>query len=864
LIPLDSDNNHTKNQFKKINRNNDVYLDFIVIDDHLFTMGNRGLSAIVNNNLMLMIAMHGYGILPIPKFPNHYLLATHDSLIVYKIISQSIPDTIQKNRPADFSVFSIKDKVFLYQQILSIKGINTTIAQMIADKHGDIWLMSFFKGIFHLHFEAGQLNSYTITPIGKSRGLLENNQCQACLFNNQLIVGTQLGIYRTKDPNNIYPQKIQMEPYPQFHRQFPNQISIMCLKPENHNAIWLLAYTQGVGRFTIKENSFFWDNVPFKEVKEDWVKFFPESNGLVWIGGNQGIHLYNSAIKKNYDLPFHCLIRQVSLRDDTVLFSGNFPDLRKESIEIKDVNHTPTEKIRVWKQTQLLQPDSMQPHLDYKNNSLAFTFSATCFEHHDDLNFSYKMIGFDQEWSNWTLENKAIYTNLPEGRYVFQVKAKNIFDQSTEDAIFQFSIAPPWQRTPLAYIGYLVIFIVFLAGALHLNSRRMSQKQKKLEEIIHHRTKEVVRQKEEIETYASDLFQTNQRLEETKNALWGEMELAKKLQVVLLPKEPKIPGYDIAVYMNPADEVGGDYYDVICIDNNDRRGGACLHPDSERAGEKDGEPCRGGSCARPKDSGQPQRADLCSNDSVENKESAYAIIPNNSQTPTEDPGQPQGFAPTDPPSTNHLSPQGIYPFRDQPPTTASQPSYWLAIGDVSGHGVPAGLIMMMAQTAIHSVLDSHAKCSPMIILEKVNRIIYENIKKLGEDKYMTLTIFSCLQDDTLIFSGLHQDILVYRVNKKTVDLIESEGMWIGLTGEIGDMINQDQIKLSPGDTILLYTDGITEAIDSQGNMFSNQKLMQLFKECGCQSPEEIRQYLLNALSEYTCHDDVTMMIIKKL
>ena len=105
--------------------------------------------------------------------------------------------------------------------------------------------------------------------------------------------------------------------------------------------------------------------------------------------------------------------------------------------------------------------------------------------------------------------------------------------------------------------------------------------------------------------------------------------------------------------------------------------------------------------------------------------------------------------------------------------------------------------------------------------------------------------------------------MIYRSDKKEVDLIETKGLWIGLMGEIGDMLEVSQLFLNPNDVMLLYTDGITEAIDEDKKMFSDEKLQRVFKDLGHLPPEEIKNGILKALDNYTCDDDVTLMILKR-
>lgn len=262
---------------------------------------------------------------------------------------------------------------------------------------------------------------------------------------------------------------------------------------------------------------------------------------------------------------------------------------------------------------------------------------------------------------------------------------------------------------------------------------------------------------EKVEKRTEQLNQSNENLKNAMESLWGEMQLAKKIQTVLLPENVTFPGYDISGCLHPADDVGGDYYDVINFNNR----------------------------------------------------------------------------------------------------------LWFIIGDVSGHGVPAGLIMMMAQTAIHTTLTIKPDISPSDLLNFVNIVLTNNIQKLGEIKYMTITAISQLDDSRFSFSGLHQDIFIYRASSGTIELVETNGMWLGLMPEINDMLTVNYLTLNSGDVMILYSDGITEAADSNEKMFGEQNLINLLLKYGHKTSLEIRDKIIEALSPYKKKDDITLLVIKK-
>ena len=256
--------------------------------------------------------------------------------------------------------------------------------------------------------------------------------------------------------------------------------------------------------------------------------------------------------------------------------------------------------------------------------------------------------------------------------------------------------------------------------------------------------------------------------EKTRDALWGEMELAKKIQTSLLPRSPSIENYQISAFMKPAEVVGGDYYDVINIKGRD----------------------------------------------------------------------------------------------------------WITIGDVSGHGVPAGLFMMMVQTAIRTALNKHPEITPSKLLANINAVITQNLRLMSEDKYMTLMVLSVNEAGAFTFSGLHQDVLVYRSKTETIEVFDTKGMWLGVMDDVEELLEDDQIQLEIGDTLLVYTDGITEATTQsehesnikprQTKMFGIDNLARILLERGGGSPDDLKNEILTRLEDYTCDDDITLVCLKRV
>ena len=108
---------------------------------------------------------------------------------------------------------------------------------------------------------------------------------------------------------------------------------------------------------------------------------------------------------------------------------------------------------------------------------------------------------------------------------------------------------------------------------------------------------------------------------------------------------------------------------------------------------------------------------------------------------------------------------------------------WVTIGDVSGHGVDSGLIMMMAQTSMLSMVNNSTNPKPSEVLSSINTVIKENISRLGSDHYMTMMAIK-FNGTCMTIAGKHQDIIIYRAASNKTETITTNGTWLGIAKKI--------------------------------------------------------------------------------
>lgn len=191
--------------------------------------------------------------------------------------------------------------------------------------------------------------------------------------------------------------------------------------------------------------------------------------------------------------------------------------------------------------------------------------------------------------------------------------------------------------------------------------------------------------------------------------------------------------------------------------------------------------------------------------------------------------------------------------------------HWAAIGDVSGHGVESGLVMMMTQTTIVTLVNDAAGRTPSDVFMHTNGVIRGNISRLGGNRYMTLNLIR-LDPDRLVIAGKHQDFLVWRAKSDRVEVITNEGPWLGVVDDVRRSVEDQVVPMQPGDWMLLYTDGLTEAMDAQGRMFGEAGLKEIFTlVAGRTTLQQAVSRILKTVQTYQRRqdDDLTLMILRR-
>ncbi len=440
-------------KFCKINNYNGSCWDLQLYNSHIFSVGNSGLW-VLKDTIARMISkprtnFGAYCIGTSRKFPDVLFIGMNGQLEYFKI-----------NHSTNFKEIEVLEN-FVFPEV------KEKIKKITSDKDGNLWITTGYEGLYFVRFPDDNIRNYKITLLGKRNGLESLLEPQAFNMNDELMVASDKGIYQPEfsDVEDAPDSMIQLKKKPLFGKSIDGSIGQVLKIEENKyllkGASIYIATTDGNGAK--------YDSCGFKRLKDSYQIY------LASVGSDKNISFctdaaylfYNTKISRDFKKKFNLIIRKVTAGKDSTIFGGTF--------------YNQTDSLKT---IAISQPSSFKPTLDYKYNSVTFQFAGLFYEEPEATLFRYKLDGFDKDWSPWSKEGKAVFTNLPEGHYNLKVKAINVYGAEGNVCEFTFVVLPPWYREWWAFTIYVILFLVFTSLVTYGYSRRLIRQKKFLEKLI--------------------------------------------------------------------------------------------------------------------------------------------------------------------------------------------------------------------------------------------------------------------------------------------------------------------------------------------------------------------------------------------
>ena len=192
---------------------------------------------------------------------------------------------------------------------------------------------------------------------------------------------------------------------------------------------------------------------------------------------------------------------------------------------------------------------------------------------------------------------------------------------------------------------------------------------------------------------------------------------------------------------------------------------------------------------------------------------------------------------------------------------------FIGIGDVAGHGLTAGLVMLMVQSVVAALARKSPDAAPSELVSALNAVLYDNIRhRLQNKEHVTFTLLRYEPGGKLTFAGAHEEICVYRKSTGKVELVPTPGTWLGAVRSVQKHTIDSTLQLAKGDIVLLYTDGVTEARAENGEQFGLDRLTAILENSAdLPMPALIeRAYRAVATHARELDDDVTLLAFRRV
>jgi len=305
------------------------------------------------------------------------------------------------------------------------------------DKNDAIWVSHPYHGVYKLSEKSK--GNFSIKLYTEKNGLPVTLNNQVYKIKNQLVVATEKGIYTYNQDKDLFEAS-------EYYKKILGDQSIRYLKDDNEGNIWFIHEKNlGVIDLTGKEPIVTYLPELDNKMLSGFEYIYPVNAENIFLGGESGFYHINFEKYKRNNINLAVRIRNVKIvnQKDSTLFGGYFASVNNPQ----------------------LQEKKSVPSINYDWKNIHFEFTVPIFGQETNLLYSYRLKGFDQNWSEWSNKTEKDYTNLPPGSYSFEIKAKNNFGKESVPAIYNFKILPPWYRTNWAYTFY---FLLLLVGAYYL------------------------------------------------------------------------------------------------------------------------------------------------------------------------------------------------------------------------------------------------------------------------------------------------------------------------------------------------------------------------------------------------------------
>jgi DNA-binding CsgD family transcriptional regulator len=341
-----------------------------------------------------------------------------------------------------------------FRRAQQLPGFQESSRFVALDKQGTIWVSHPYHGVYKL--KPGNDSVYSYQLYDQKKGLPSSLNNHVYKIKGEILVATEKGVYVYDAAGDRFVPSV-------YYKKLLGEQSLRYLKDDTEGNTWFV-HEKNLGVIDVSGNKPAVVYLPELNHKllSGFEMVYPVDARNIFVAAEKGFfHINYAKYKKNVSvLSVNIRTVQIHGNKDSLLFGGYFNEVNEQQV----------------------QPDARMPQLSSNWRTIRFSYASPLYGPSQELQYSCRLKGFDDNWSDWSVKTEKEYTRLPSGNFQFEVRVRNNLGNPSEPAVYRFRVLPPWYQTGWAYFVYALLIGFGLFLLYRSQQQKFKRQQLKYEE----------------------------------------------------------------------------------------------------------------------------------------------------------------------------------------------------------------------------------------------------------------------------------------------------------------------------------------------------------------------------------------------